>query len=156
MSMQKELIPLKEIIYEIKARDGTWCTLSYPGHPKGCKNFPQCPTKYPDFKSIEHKYKWFAVMVEFNLKHFAEQMRIKHPNMTENQSRCLLYWQPRVRKQLKQKAYVNAYKFNGDIVLEIPEACGVNVIITMMKAGVLININHPNIVKKIMLIGRKK
>jgi len=157
-----DLIPLKEVIYEIKASDGTWCCLPYPNHtgkhgePMGCKNFPQCPAKFPDFKTIEKKYNWFAVMVDFDRKKFGEEMRAKHIGMSESQSICLLYWQPELRKQLREKAYRNANKFRGDIVLEIPEACGINVMVTMIKAGIIMEVSRPKIVRKFMFIGKPK
>ena len=157
MSMQKGLIPLKEVVYESKARDGTWCTLPYPGHPHGCKNFPQCPLKYPDFKELQAQgyNDWSAVMIEFDRQQFGIMMRSKHPKLSKAQSECLLYWQPEVRRKLREKAYSYANKFNGDKVLEIPEACGINVIVTMIKAGVKMEVKDPKIVRKVMFIGRK-
>ena len=44
------IIPLTEVAYDPKARDGRWCMLPYPNHPKGCPNHGQkshCPPFAP-------------------------------------------------------------------------------------------------------------
>ena len=144
------MIELKEIVYDIRARDGTWCKLPYPNHPKGCPNYPVCPNKYPDFKALSG-FKWFAVMIEFDLRRYAEMAKEKHPLWTTRQCRNLLYWQGKVRSALRKKIRIYAQPF--DIILEIPEACGINVFETMALVGIQID-RHPDIVKKIMLIGK--
>ena len=158
-----ELIPLKEVVYEPKARNGTWCKLPYPNHtgknkePLGCKNFPWCPQEHLDFKELQAKgyNQWFAVMVEFNRAEFAKKMKTKFPNWTEQQCKNLRLWQNGVRAQLKKKeqSYVN--DFDKDILLEIPEACGIKVIVTMIKAGVPMEIKNIQTVRKAMFIGKK-
>ena len=147
------LIELKEVVYDKQARDGTYCKLPYPNHPKGCPNYPQCISKYPDFEKLRSGYTWFAVIEEFNLKAHAERMKEKHPDWSAQQCRCLLYWQNGVRRKLRAKAYSHVNRLNGDIVLEIPEACGVNVFVTMANVVVIIQRN-PDVVRKVMLIGK--
>lgn len=148
-------IPLPEVVYDKRARDGTWCTLPYPGHPKGCKNFPQCPEKYPRFLDIKDTYNWFAVTEEFDLKKHAKKWKERHPNATEKQCRNLLYWQNGVRKRLYNKVLKCINPFNGDIILRIPEACGVDVFKTMEKIGIKLQRN-PDYVIKVMLIGKRR
>lgn len=151
--MSDYIIPLDEVVYDVRAKDGSWCTLPYPNHPKGCPNFPDCITHFRDFKELEDRFKWYAVIEKFDLAAHAEKMKEKHPNWTERQCRNLLYWQNKVRKRLRDKAY----KFHGlgDCVLEIPEACGVNVFATMKKVGVHIESPKPMTVTKIMLVGKR-
>ena len=149
-------IPLSEIVYDHRARDGTWCTLPYPDHPKGCPNFPKCPNNYRDFIEIDYgqKRNWFAVIEEFDLKAWAERRKLKHLGYSERQARNLIYWQNGVRSRLRKKAYPDYPNRPADrIVLEIPEACGVNVFETMAKVGIVID-RHPDIVRKVMLVGR--
>lgn len=149
---------LEDVVYDIRARDGTWCCLPYPNHPKGCPNFPKCRDKYPDFKTLEG-YKWYAIVEEFDLKAHAERMKKKHPNWTPRQCRNPLYWQNGVRKKLRERAikFCEEKKFLGDnfsILLEVPEASGIDVFATMEKVGLKLE-RYPNIVRKIIFVGRE-
>jgi hypothetical protein len=148
----KDLIRLFDVIYDVRARNGVWCTHPYEGHPKGCPNFPKCPQKYPDFESLRTKYLWYAVVEMFDLEMHARLMREKYPKWSERQCKNPLYWQGSVRTRLKEKAYEAARAIPGSIVLEIPEACGVNVFETMLKEYVLLE-RTPRLVKKVMLVG---
>jgi len=148
-------IHLSEVVYDVRARDGTWCKLPYPNHPRGCPNFPQCPESQPNFIDIQNQYVWYAVLEEFDLVTHAEKMKRKHPNWSERQCRNLLYWQNSVVKRLKAK--VQSYKSDeSDIILEIPEASGINIFETLSQVGVILQRNHPNYIVKIMLLGKPK
>jgi hypothetical protein len=152
-----DIIPLKEIVFDIRARDGTWCKMPYPDHPNGCPNFPKCVMSHPHILSVDLKDRfWYAVLEEFDLKKHTEEMKKKHPNWSERQCRNLLYWQNGVRSRLRKKteSYINP--LSDDIILEIPEACGINMIETMSKAGIKIQTDHPDNVIKVMLIGRRE
>jgi len=144
---------LKEVIYDERANNGVWCRLPYPDHPRGCPNFPQCPSRYPDFKTLQG-YKWFLIIEEFDLASHAEKMKEKHPEWTDRQCRNLLYWQNGVRSRLEVKAKAFYRPLLGDILLEIPEACGVNMFETMSKAGITLQRKHPNYIVKGILVGR--
>lgn len=148
-------IELNEIVYDIRARNGAWCMLPYPGHKKGCPNFPKCPQRYLDFNEIKAK-RWIAILVEFDLKRHMELMKNAHPDWTEQQCRNLLYWQGKVRAALRKGCLEfsdhNVFGLHRDIILEIPEASGINVFETMAKVGITID-RHPLIVKKVMLVG---
>ena len=146
------------IILDERAGDGTWCSLPYPNHKKGCPNLgkEQCPPNAPRFKDIAEP-PYYAVVVSFDLKAHAERMKEKHPKWSERQCRNLLYWQGGVRKKLKNEAY----KLKEDlkkafekpfIVLEIPEANGVNVFTTMSKSGKRMEISKPDTIHKVMLV----
>ena len=151
MIWMKDIIPLDEVVYDARARDGTWCTLPYPDHPKGCPNYPKCISYFRDFRSFQD-HRWFAIIEEFDLTTHAEKMKEKHPSWSERQCRNLLYWQNGVRKRLRDKAH--NFRQLGDVLLEIPEACGVNVYETMNKVGVAIQRNKPNLIIKVMLVGK--
>jgi len=71
------------------------------------------------------------------------------PGWSDRQCRNPLYWQGGVRKRLKEKCRA----FGCNIILDIPEACGVEVFETMKNAGVIID-RHPETVIKVMLVGR--
>lgn len=146
---EKFIIPLETVEYDSFAR-GLNCQIPYHGHPKGCPNYPKCIKDRPDFRNIAMNYTWFAVMEVFDLKAHAESAKIKHPQWTERQCRNPRHWQGGVRKRLREKALT----LNGDILLDIPEACGVEVFETMKLHGIEIE-KHPQIVRKIMLVGMK-
>lgn len=160
-----EAIPLETIVYDPRARNGIWCCNPYPGHPKGCPNFPKgCTVKTrPDFNEIKDQYDWYAIIEIFNLADHIQLMRSKHPHWTDRQCRNPLYWQGTVREKLRAKAEYAAgqrnqyrhYLNNENIILDIPEACGINVFETMAKVGVIIE-REPRIVRKIMLVGKRR
>jgi len=147
------IIPLEVVVYDKRARDGTWCTKYYPNHKKGCPNFPDCIKERMDFKEYKG-YKWFAVVTRFDLKSHAKRMKNKHKNWTERQCRNLLYWQRKVRSRLKKKAESFANPLLGDIILDIPEANGVHVFDTMKWHGLILETHKPNKIHKIMLVGK--
>jgi hypothetical protein len=145
------IISLETIVYDQRARNGIWCCSPYENHPKGCPNFVKgCTKKRPSFAEIMFEYNWFAVIEIFDLKTHSERMKTKHPNWTERQCRNPLYWQGAVRANLRKKAL----SFKGDILLDIPEANGINVFETMAKVGIILE-RKPDMVRKIMIIGRK-
>jgi hypothetical protein len=149
--MTIEIIPLKIIHYEPFARDGTWCCTPYPGHPKGCPNFTKgCTRNRPNFVDVACGYKWFAVIETFDLKAHAEKMKKKHPGWSDRKCRNLLYWQGTVRANLRNTVAL----FPGDLLLDIPEACGINVFETMAEIGIILE-RKPDIVRKVMIYGRK-
>jgi hypothetical protein len=146
------MIHLETIIYDVRARNGTWCRSPYPGHPKGCPNFDKgCTAKRPNFTTILGLYDWYAIIENFDLKAHAEKMKVKHPVWSERQCRNPLYWQGTIRANLRKKAV----SFPNDILLDIPEACGINVFETMAHAGIILE-RKPDIVTKVMIVGRKK
>lgn len=127
------------LVVDKRARE--WCKLPYPNHPKGCPNYDKKANCPPQSYSIEEVYDficpcWF-VIIEFDLKAQAERMKSKHPNWTERQCRCLLYWQGGVNKRLKQEVIVEARKRKAHISMT-PEAMGINVIKTLQLLGVAI------------------
>jgi hypothetical protein len=145
------MIKLETIVYNIFARNGNWCCSQYENHPHGCPNFKKgCTKTRPDFKEISNSYTWYAVIETFDLKAHAERMKIKHPHWTERQCRNPLYWQGTVRANLRNKTVV----MQGDIVLDIPEACGINVFETMKKVGIILE-RKPDTVRKIMVVGKR-
>jgi hypothetical protein len=147
------MIPLTTIIYDARARNGTWCCHPYEGHPHGCPNFKNGCTlkKRPDFNDMKDLYNWYAVVETFDLKAHMERMKAKHTHWTERQCRNPLYWQGTVRANLRN----NCITMKGDIVLDIPEACGINVFETMALVGVVLE-RKPDTVRKVMLVGKKK
>ncbi len=121
-----------KLIIDYRARE--WCKLPYPDHPKGCPNYSHKATCPPQVCLVEdwcdlQKPMWF-IIVPFNLKTHIEKMLSLHPNWTDRQARCVLYWQSRVNRQLEDKSKL--FTFGKNLIFTIcPEAMGVNVIKTL-------------------------
>lgn len=155
-----KLLSLETVHYDPMAR-GTWCALPYHGHPRGCPNLSKgCIRDRPDFKDIARDYTWFAVVEEFDLNAHAKMMKLRHPDWTVRQCRNPLYWQGAVRAKLRAKAEYAAgqineyghYLKNENLILDIPEACGIDVFQTMAGVGVILD-RTPDIVRKVMIVG---
>lgn len=137
-----------------------WCKLPYPRHPNGCPNYgnnPECPPQAPLIQDwMEPTLPHWFIVTEFDLDGFAERMKKKHPNWSDKQCRCVLYWQNTVRKDLRNACKGFIKEHPGAIYTLLPEAMGVNVIITAKHVGVPIK-NKPNgTVFKIALVGFPK
>ena len=152
--MNFDALRLEKIIYDPFSRNGTWCCSPYENHPHGCPNFSKgCTTKRISFSELISKYEeWYAVVEIFDLKSHASAMKIKHPLWTERQCRNPLYWQGGVRSKLKKKAIklqdcFEVCDMERGILLDIPEANGINVFETMANVGIIID-RKPDIVKK--------
>ena len=145
----------KSLAIDFRARE--WCKIPYEGHPNGCPNWnrnPHCPPNVPIITDVFDLTKplWFSI-VEFNLLQHRTNMAIKHPNWSEKQCNCCLYWQNGVRKQLKMQCR-NALRDNlGSIYTLIPEAMGINVFKTARNIGIILKRNPRDIIIKIALIG---
>jgi len=148
------LIPLSKVYYDPRARNGVWCLRPYEGHPHGCPKYEKCkPWRYPDFSRLSG-YLWFAVVEEYDLEAHAARQAEKHQGWTYKQLRNPRHWQRGVMKRLREKAYRNSNRLMGDVVLEVPEASGVNVLHTMAMAGHPLRMKKPKIVCKVMLVGK--
>lgn len=145
---------------KIDYRSREWCKLPYPGHPKGCPNYglkSHCPPQAPkieDWLDLTKPH-WFVV-VDFNLKEFARQLRHKNPDLTDRQTRCVLYWQGKVRKMLKDDIAKFQYHHPGTVFTLLPEAMGIHVITTARRVGIPIKARPEDIIIKIALVGYPK
>lgn len=148
-----KVIELESVDYDIRARNGLWCQTKYARHPKGCPNFPKCIETRPDFKTLPDMH-WFAVIVAFDMGGHIAKMRTLYAKWTDKQCRNLLYWQQTVRAELRRG--VEKLGEPGDIVLDIPEANGVNVFSTMFRAGISIDPKARTKVIKVMLVGKDR
>ena len=155
------IIPLETIIIDDRARNGVWCAKRYDGHPRGCPNLHKnCIEARPHFNAYDESLHWYAVVFRFDLKAHAEEMK-KRPRKngkkwTEAQARCVLYWQEhKVRKPLTAMAMEIYHPLMGDVLLDIPEAHGVHIFDTMEKHGLVLEKSKPDIIHKIMFVGKR-
>ncbi|MFX1536121.1 MAG: DUF2284 domain-containing protein [Promethearchaeota archaeon] len=135
-----------------------WCRKPYPDHQQGCPNYgkkKECPPQAPlieDFLDLTKQH-WFVVVI-FDLIFHARKMKDKHPNWTEKQCRCVLYWQNTVRKELRTACDLFANRHPDELVYTlIPEAMGVHVIRTARLVGLPIKARPKDVIYKIALIG---
>ena len=110
------------------------CFLPYPGHPKGCPNYNNRSTCPPHAKLWNDGEQVAVIAVKFDLAAWAAEMKRRHPDWTDKQCRCCLYWQGAVRKALQDWAASAKGKSWGALEM-IPEAHGVDVTKMMKRLG---------------------
>lgn len=149
------IVSLNDVIYDVRARDGTWCTRPYVGYPNGCPNFVKgCTSSRPDFMDLKG-YTWNAVIWGFNIAKWEHNQKKKWPTWTRKQCRNPRHWQGGVMSRLLEYAQTHYNALIGDIILDIPEATGINVLSTIAKAGVFIKMKDPDIIQKVMFVGKQ-
>lgn len=152
-------ISKEDVIFDERAMNGEWCKLLYPNHPRGCPNYGKrksCPPFTQKFTEIIQE-PFYLVIEEFDIISHSKKMKKRHPNWTERQCRNLLYWQKGVVKKLKIQAYDLAKSLGKEfIVLEVPEANGVDVFKTCKNIGIELQTYPQEIIRKIMIVGKEK
>lgn len=147
---------------DYRSRD--WCKLEYPGHKNGCPNFGlkthlHCPPHCPKIEEyINLKKPIWMFICTFNLNKHVEQLRAKHPEWTDKQLYCCLYWQGTARKHLKNELEIfmkSRLDYPELTFTNLPEAMGINVFKTLKRLGIKIEKNPKSFVHKIALIGYK-
>lgn len=150
------IVPIKKLV--LSSQVGEWCQMPYPGHKKGCPNYgkaDRCPPKalhVSEYFNLEKPL--YFVHSEFDLKAHAERMKERHPNWSDRQCRCVLYWQPKSRKQMKERVGYACSALKTNRVAACPEAMGVNVFATARLSGLhLDKTKSINTCRHISLIG---
>lgn len=151
---------IKKLI--VSSKIGDWCLREYPGHPKGCPNYGKkdgCPPGTgPDSLGclFDLSKPLYFIHSEFDLAEHARRMKEKHPQWSDRQCRCVLYWQPASRKRLSTEVSVFMHKFGFNQYTTCPEGLGVNVYATARLAGLrLEKIRNISICRHVALVGLK-
>lgn len=121
-----------EVDLVMSAHCWSWCLLPYPGHPQGCPNYnkqPHCP---PRVKPLTQG-RYVMAASRFDLAGWKARMKRLHPEWTERQAACCLYWQPASRRALKE--FIQRQGFPMWHVINLPEARGVNITAMMKRIG---------------------
>jgi predicted metal-binding protein len=146
------------VVLDLSVRD--MCFLPYDLHPKGCPNYGKRPTCPPGAALYREVYDLtqpvYAVVNEFNLGEHVERMRSLHPDWSERQLRCVLYWQAGARKQLKKQIGEALRDMPYYIAETCPEAMGVNVTQTLHQVGIELEWPPVHIARQVALLGRKR
>lgn len=140
---QPDPLPLLRIVQIQPVVDPTLrglCVRPYPGHPHGCPNFgkkPGCPPQTPLLTEIfDLDQPCYAIVNLFELATHIQKMKEHHPNWTQAQLSCCLYWQQTARKQLERGIAIFSQQHSGYRIERCPEAMGLNVTQTLAEAGV--------------------
>lgn len=115
------------------------CRKPYHNHPKGCPNWgkDKCPPGIPKLEDYFDADKpLYIIWNKFDIGSHINKMKEKHPDWTDYQTRCVLYWQGTARKQLKNEIIEFKRDNPGLVVTTSPEAMGVNITETMKKIGI--------------------
>lgn len=149
-------ILISDLRVNLKARE--WCKLPYPDHPKGCPNYGMRPSCPPQALLISNYFDitrpLYLIAVEFDLAGHIKKMQSLHPDWSQRQLRCCLYWQGGVNSELKQKCRQFEWEHPTMITTTCPEAMGVNVIETAYRCGLPIETKPTDRVFKIAIGGR--
>jgi len=133
------------------------CRCQYPLHPKGCPNWNKrlsCPPKAPMiYDTLDLSEDVYAIYNIFNYKSHVNKMRRKHPDWSDRQIKCVLYWQGTARKRLRGKIGVFKNLFTDYIIVMCPEAQGVNLTETMKNVGIILEWPPENLAYQIVLAG---
>lgn len=151
----KRVVPV--IDYSVRAL----CTKEYPGHKKGCPNYNHkdgCPPAAKLFDKVYDISKpVYAIINKFDFKSHVEKMRVLHPKWSNRKCECLLYWQPKARKQLLEGIKVflthnDKERLNqGYEVIKCPEAMGIDITKTLETAGITLEWPPKNIACQVVL-----
>lgn len=141
------------------------CARPYSGHAKGCPNFHKklgCPPYSSLGEVLDLSQPTHLVYNCFDFGAHVERMRQVHPEWSQRQLECCLYWQGTARKQLKSQV-LQARKteketsWNRQMVLYCPEALGVNVTATMLREfGIALEWPPVHRAYQVALIGTAK
>jgi hypothetical protein len=89
------------------------------------------------------------VALEFNFGDYLRMMKDKHPDFSDYQLRCPIYWQGHLRKELRD--FVAKHPVEGFLgALWTPEAMGVDVTATCKQVG--IELQWPPMEKSYMVV----
>lgn len=131
------------------------CVRRYPDHKHGCPNFNRkegCPPKADYFDKVyDLTQPVYAIINVFDFAAHVTRMKGLHPEWSQRQLECCLYWQPRARKQLFE-LIVNFLKdHRGYKVEPCPEAMGVEITKTLAASGMLLEWPPLNIACQVAL-----
>ena len=140
------------------------CVQPYQGHKKGCPNFgdkPRCPPQALLLHEVLDLSKpVYLIANRYAFGEHVERMRGLHPEWSQRQLECCLYWQGTARKQLKEELerFKDTREWIADArsltILTTPEACGVDVTATMKSVGIDLEWPPVNYAYQVALAGK--
>lgn len=113
------------------------CYKPYPNHKKGCPNYNHkkgCPPKVETiWEALHIGCVVYAIWTTFDFARHVTKMKTAHPNWSQRQLECCLYWQGTARKNLRQEIelFQLTHNYTTWTILQCPEAYGIDVTATM-------------------------
>jgi len=136
------------------------CRKPYYGHPRGCPNWgkrPTCPPQAPLLADLlDLDLPVHCIYNAYDLARHVAKMKKKHPDWSDRQLKCCLYWQGTARAALRKKVDVFLVDHPGLIVVNVPEACGVDVTATMASLGIALEWPPVSVAYQVALVGTPK
>lgn len=141
-------MPWKEVIPVVEPSVRKLCVREYHGHRRGCPNFNKkagCPPSVSLIgETIDLTEEVFAIWNVYPFGEHVAKMKKKHPEWSQRQLECCLYWQGTARKQLKgiiEDFFMSFIPLGREnyvpmCIVKCPEAQGVNLTETMKTIGV--------------------
>lgn len=123
---------------------GRLCQRPYHGHPRGCPNYgqvthPSCPPRAAHFRTVcDLSRPVWAIWNRFDFAGHVAAMKARHPDWSQRQLECCLYWQPKARRALSLilSEFELSEDGRGTHTFMVPEARGINVTETMRSIGI--------------------
>ena len=135
--MSAALLPGVILDYSVRAL----CRRPYPGHPRGCPNVGyrvSCPPCAPIWENVLELSPVWVIWIVFDFGGHVARMRRLHPDWSQRQLECCLYWQGAARKALRAEISAFLAEHQGLVVTTCPEGMGVDVTATMKDCGVVL------------------
>ena len=83
-------------------------------------------------------------------------MKEKHPNWSDRQARCVLYWQGRLDKKLREASEKVASNVSNSYIVYKPEAYGIHLFKTCENIGLVLERNPQKLLWKMTIVGTKR
>lgn len=156
--IQPFVLPVKKLIFRKQVQD--YCKLPYPGHKYGCPNYgmkDHCPPKVGLIDTyLDINKPLYLVIEEFDLTQHIQRMLTLHPNWSDRQARCCLYWQKGVRNKLKERVKLVMDILGTTAYTTIPEGMGCQMYTTCLHSGLkLERIKGLKLHRQVAIVGYK-
>ena len=106
------------------------CGLPYHGHPRGCPNLgckAGCPPQPLLEQVLDFSRPMYVIWTDFDLGSHVARMHKRHPEWSDRQLYCCLYWQGTARKAHREEQVRARRLYEINRIVSTPEAHGVNV-----------------------------
>jgi predicted metal-binding protein len=135
------------------------CYSPYYKHKKGCPNWNKkegCPPKLPTIdKILNLKRTIYVIYNKFNFLEHTNRMRLRHPDWSDKQVECCLYWQGSARKCLREEIKKFIKEHRSYYIESCPEGAGVDITKTMKKIDIELEWPPKKYTYQVVLAGIK-